>query len=223
MMPAIGETMRSALPHSLYMNILVHRRAKHWKRAGLIFIHVPKNGGTSINRALYGHFMGHYSIAEVARWKPGLYATLPSLGITRNPWARVVSAYRFARAGNAMKDGARIADPERYRVPAFASFERFVVEWLDGRDLACEDHVFRPQSHFLTMCGGDIGVTHLGRLERPVSYTAFLETVLERRLSIEWLNRTSDTLGYRDAFTPETRDIVARTYAEDIERFSYDF
>lgn len=222
-MPAMGTAMRRAMPRGLYMNILVHRRARLWKRAGLIFIHVPKNGGTSINRALYGQFMGHYSIAEVARWKPDLYTALPSLGITRNPWARLVSAYRFARAGTAMNDGARIAAPARYQIPAFASFERFVTEWLEGRDLSLEDNVFRPQSGFLTRHDGAIGVTHLGRLEEPASYTGFLETVLGQPVSIEWLNRTSDALGYRDAFTPETRDLVAQIYAEDIKRFSYDF
>ncbi|OCC22908.1 hypothetical protein MB02_14155 [Croceicoccus estronivorus] len=214
---------RRALPRSWRMWLLAQRRAHLWKRAGLIFIHVPKNGGTSINRAIYGRFMGHFTVDDVARARPGLYASLPSLALTRNPWARTFSAYRFARSGNDMADGAAIAVPERYRTASFASFERFVVEWLDGRDLSREDPVFRPQCAFILRSGGNIGVTHLGRLEEPASYAGFLETTLGHRPFIEHLNRTSAAPDYRDAYTPEMRDIVARAYARDIERFHYDF
>lgn len=222
-MRSFNVNLRNVLPAPLYAAQLVHRRAKYWEKEGLIFIHVPKNGGVSINRALYGRFMGHYTIAEVARWSRDLYASLPSLGLSRNPWARVTSAYQFARAGRSMIDGAQIHHPQSYQIPVFDNFERFVVEWLDGRDLSKEDLVFRPQSNFLVGTDGRIGVTHVGRLESPVTYTGFLEEVLGRHLEIERLNKTSNEFDYKQAFTLETRNIVARVYAEDIKRFNYDF
>ena len=40
--------------------------------------------------------------------------------------------------------------------------------------------------------------------------------------SLPHINK-SDRRGYRDYYDPETRDITARLYAEDIERFGYTF
>lgn len=210
-------------PDRLAKILLVRRRARHWKKAGVIFIHVPKNGGTSFAQALYGCQMGHYTIAEVAQWHPRLYAKLPSLGFTRNPWARLCSAYRFARAGSAMKDGAQIRHPMRYQVPAFESFERFVIEWIDGRDLGQEDYVFRPQSAFLFGKDGQVAVTKLGRLESLGSAVRFLEDIRQQPLCIQTLNATIAPVNYRQYYSTETRDITARAYAGDIDRFSYDY
>lgn len=206
-----------------YPSLLVHRRAPLWKKVGLIFIHIPKNGGTSLNNAIYGQFMGHYSVRDIARARPNLLEQLPSFAVTRNPWARVYSAYRFARKGRNMTDGAQIANPSKYMIPEFESFERFLIEWLDGRDLSVEDFVFRRQCDFVTGRDQTINVTCIGRLEDPTTYTEFVETALGRKLELPHLNRTNDPNSYREVFTRPMRDIVARTYAKDLELFGYDW
>lgn len=207
----------------LYRAALVHRRAPLWKAAGLIFIHVPKNGGTSLNHAIYGQFMGHFTVQDILRTRPALLKKLPSLALKRNPWARVYSAYRFARKGRDMKDGAQIAYPQKYQSPEFETFERFVFDWLDGRDLSKEDFVFRPQTDFVLQQDGSIGASHIGCLEDPSSYVDFAEAALGRHLDIKHFNQTTDSGSYRQAFTPQMRDIVAHAYAKDLEIFGYDF
>lgn len=216
--------MRSLLRRApFYPSILVHRRAPLWKKAGLIFIHIPKNGGTSLNHAIYGQFMGHYSVRDIARARPDLLAQLPSFAVARNPWARVYSAYRFAREGQSMKDGAQIANPNKYRVPQFESFERFVIEWLDGRDLSREDFVFREQCEFVTSSDNTVGVACIGRLEDPTTYVEFVEAALGRELELPHLNRTANRNSYREVFTQSMREVVARAYRKDIELFGYDW
>jgi hypothetical protein len=219
----IKENLKGLLPDSLMLGQLVLRRAPAWQEARLIFVHVPKNGGTSINTALYGRFMGHFRVRDIERFRPDLLNTLPSFALTRNPWARAYSAWNFARRGPAMTDGARIRNPNRYQNSEFASFERFVLEWLPDRDLAREDYVFRTQTQFLLTKAGEIGVTHLGRIEDTNTYLQFLEETLGRSIKIGHLNRTADYFSYRKAYTPLMRDVVARCYATDLERFSYDF
>ena len=122
-----------------------------------------------------------------------------------------------------MKDGVQIRNPVRYQALEFASFERFVLEWLPSRDLNREDYVFRPQSQFLLNRRGETGVSHLGRIEDPGSYLPFLEEALGRRIEIRHLNRTADSFRYREAYTLEMRDSITRCYAADLEKLDYDF
>lgn len=211
------------MPESLLMAQLVLRRAYAWKEAGVIFVHLPKNGGTSINNAVYGRFMGHFRVCDIERVRPGMLRSIPSFAVTRNPWARAYSAWNFARKGAAMKDGAQIRNPARYQTPEFASFERFVLEWLPSRNLDHEDYVFRPQSQFLMNRKGQTGVTHLGRIEEPESYLPFLEKTVGRRIKIQHLNRTSDPVRYRKVYSSDMRDTIARCYAADLEKLDYDF
>jgi chondroitin 4-sulfotransferase 11 len=221
--PKIKQHIKSIIPDSLLLGQLVVRRARMWQNAGLIFVHVPKNGGTSINNAIYGQFMGHYRVCDIERFRPDLARKLPSLAVTRNPWARTFSAWNFARRGKAMSDGAQINRPERYNIAEFSSFERFVMEWLPNRELEREDNVFRPQCHYLLNRAGAIGVRHLGAIEDASTYLPFIEEALGRKIDIARLNSTSDPNRYRKSYTSEMRDMIANCYADDIKRFNYDF
>lgn len=222
-MAVTKNTVKHFIPEWLRMGQLVLRRTAAWRRAGLIFVHVPKNGGTSINNAVYGQFMGHCRVRDIERFRSDLLRDLPSLAVTRNPWARIYSAWNFARKGAAMKDGAQIHNPGRYQVPEFESFERFVLEWLPARNLERDDYVFRPQVHFLHKRHGQLGVTHLGQIEHPASYSDYLEQALGRQVEIGYMNQGNSPARYREAFTPEMRDTVARLYAADLQLMQYDF
>lgn len=222
-MMSFKDHIRGLTPDAIMLGQQVFRRAAKWKAAGLIFVHVPKNGGTSINKALYGQLMGHYRVRDIERFRPSLLREIPSLGLIRNPWARAYSAWNFARRGTQMTDGAQIHDPGRYKGAEFATFEHFVLGWLPGRDLEHEDFVFRPQSHFLLDRGEEIGVSHLGRIERPDTYLPFIEETIGRRVEVGHVNRTASAGAYRDAYTPEMRDLVAQAYRRDVEVFGCDF
>jgi len=122
-----------------------------------------------------------------------------------------------------MADGAQIHRPERYQSADFESFERFVLNWMPNRNLDSEDYVFRPQSHFLLTSKGGIGGHHLGRIEEACSYQPFIEDTLGRKIKIQVINRSTEAFRYRKAYTKEMHDTLARCYAENIERFDYNF
>ena len=188
----------------------------------MVFIHVPKAAGSSLNQALYGRFMGHYTAAEVYRFASRRVASLPRFTVVRDPWSRAVSAWRFVRAGVGTGEGvvAGMAKAERYDRPQFASFDGF-VEWLATADLSREDGVFRPQSRWFTDAGGRELVQHIGRLEDLGPTVAWVEARTGRPFAVGHTNRSGDAIDWRRLYTPDTAAIVGRVYADDVRRLGY--
>ena len=65
-----------------------------------VFLHLHKSGGTFVNAGLMQHIAGARQIGyHLPRsMLPAQYATLPLLGLVRNPWSYYVSWYSFQRS-----------------------------------------------------------------------------------------------------------------------------
>jgi chondroitin 4-sulfotransferase 11 len=212
------------VPESVRLAILVKRRERIWLDRGILFIHVPKAAGTSINQALYGMFMGHPRASDVEKWGGDRLRRLPRFAVVRNPWSRLVSAYRFARRGGGIGAiSAGIRDPEQYRVGGFDSFESFVHEWLAPRDVNRLDGVFRPQYLYVSDRSGRLLVDHVGRLENLVPTYDFIQRTTGETVEPRLTNWSGETVDYRGMYSAEMQSLVGRIYHEDVRRFGYDF
>ncbi len=212
------------LPAELQYAVLVKRRSRIWLREGIVFVHIPKAAGTSMNVALYGRFIGHIPAASIRRWGSARVNSLPSFAVTRNPWDRLVSAYRFVKAGGGIGDQrAGVWRPHLYQVPEFESFERFVFDWLSPRDPARLDGVFQPQWRFVCDSSGKPLVDHVGRFEDLAPTLDFVRKAIGRVLDLPMANRTGMQVDYRSYYSPELVDRVGRIYARDVETFGYSF
>ena len=207
----------------LKFHINLYRRYRFWRASGCVFIHVPKAAGTSVNRALYGRTLGHYSIGQINAAFPQLVECCFTFSLVRNPWDRVLSAYRFACAGRTESMG--VYKPEQYQIPEFMSFERFVCDWLASKDLSKCDFIFRPQYLFVCDHNMRVMLDHLGYMERLSETVCFLEERLNRSIDVKMLNATSDVKkSYRDAYTSNDMvEIVRSVYQDDISLFGYEF
>lgn len=204
--------------------LLVRRRSDMWLQAGVVFIHIPKAAGTSISQALYGRFLGHLRAVDVERWGSPTVRSLPRLAVTRNPWDRLVSAYRFVRRGSGVgPNAAGVWRAEQYRLPEFDTFEGFVREWLARRDPRKLDFVFQPQWPFVYDSHGRSLVQHVGRLEDLGSTYAFIKATVPAFSSIPTSNASGDAVQFRAFYTPVLADLVGSIYSEDVERFGYSF
>ena len=65
-----------------------------------VFLHLHKSGGTFVNAGLMNHIRGAQQIGyHLPRsMVPTQFASLPMLGLVRNPWSYYVSWYSFQRA-----------------------------------------------------------------------------------------------------------------------------
>ena len=207
---------------SIRHRVNIFRRYPHWAMKECIFIHIPKVAGTSINEAIYGRTLGHYSAQTIKARFPRLYERCFVFSFVRNPWDRAVSAYRFAKKGRTETMGVR--NPSQYQIPEFESFERFVIEWLSCRDTSQLDYIFQPQHHFVTDRHGVVMVDFLGRFENLDSDIAVVNERLGREIVLPRINVTCRSPGYVSEYkSQELIDLVGEIYQEDIHMFKYEF
>lgn len=194
------------------------RAAFDYLRVGVVFIHVPRTAGLSILKTLYGtNDIRHFSLDQILRVAPAVFP-LPRFTIIRNPWDRAVSAYHFAKHGGGTDTNAKIFNARRYQKPDFATFDTFAREYLTKTNIWEADPVFKPQSYYVS----DRPFDHIGRFDNIKQTETWLSETLGREITL--IKSNASLRGpYRDYYTPETRDIVAHTYREDIARFGFKY
>src|SRR5690554_6741845 len=81
-----GCFVKSDIVKATRYKINIWRRYFNWSKANCIFVHVPKAAGTSVNKAIYGRTLGHYSACEIQEKFPKLYERVFTFSLVRNPW-----------------------------------------------------------------------------------------------------------------------------------------
>ena len=209
-----------------------------------LFIHIPKNAGVSIHRApaLQGRLVrpepffhnsrsdalalvaimkaqGEHHGIQHARWRdvhPKVRQKLRAVALVRNPWARVVSRWRFAQT--AIHAGKLAPD----YVPE--TFEGFLEERHEygNRPLYWHRAIrgWYPQADYVTDEAGAlrVDILRVEAMDRDVMrYFGLDAPIAPRNVS------TGPKQDYRSFYTPETIRAVADWYAADIELFGFDF
>jgi chondroitin 4-sulfotransferase 11 len=206
--------------------IWAYRRRRHFRKAGVAMVHVPRSAGTSLSTMLYGTMLGHFTVQDLLSVSAADVLALPRFTVVRNPWSRAVSAWSFARNGGGLMEPGLprvpIRQPELYRIPAFASFNSFVNEWLAAKHLESLDVVFRQQSDYVLDQEGTLAFDHVGRFENLADTISWLSDRLGRDFALPHTNH-GNAGGYRQHYTPQLRQLVAEIYAQDVELLGYDF
>jgi hypothetical protein len=201
-----------------------------------LFIHIYKNAGTSVRRAIYPY------VATKWRWrvhnylsKIGITALRPSgnpagheghatarqvaesmgrekfrsyfsFAVVRNPWDWVVSLYTYM-----LKDSTH---KQHELAEGFSGFDEY-IRWRCRED-------YRYQNDWVCDEDGNLLVDFVARFEH-------LEEDFDeicRRIGVEAAlphSNPSSHAPYTEYYTPETIELVRETYRPDIEFFGYDF
>jgi len=176
-----------------------------------VFIHIPKTGGRSIEKALdlqeyrswrwigrnpslitFGHASLSYEIGKGRFYPKGWFI----FTFVRNPFDRFVSLYSFmtkqGQSKDKFKDFCRILN----RVPA---------------------GIFSNQSKWLK----DVNVDFIGKFENLANDFDRLCSILEvEPKHLPHIN-SSEHLPWQEYYDDETLEIVHKYYQEDFEKFGY--
>jgi hypothetical protein len=157
----IGDLHERSTIFGLYppLDPKLRRRLARIREAGVLFIHIPKNAGTSVSRILYGEQLFHPTIRYYQRVASDMVRALPSFAIWRDPVDRFVSAYQFARAGGAPDN--RVSRAFRSQYMAFGGLDD-ALDYVERSDSLYDvDHIFRPQFWYVADGAGRIAVDNL--------------------------------------------------------------
>lgn len=195
-----------------------------------IFIHNYKVAGTSVREALEvftippresywnwlrqkagmlpqsSNFPDHISSSELkAKLAPKYFDNYFKFSFVRNPWDWQVSLYHFAR---------QLKSHHQHEMTLKMSFEEY-INWRVTQD----KHL---QKEFMYDNAGHCLVDYIGKIETIETDFKNITQTLGIDASLAHSNKSKHK-PYQEYYTPETRQIIAEHFAEDIELFGYEF
>lgn len=206
---------------------------------GIVFVHVPKAAGTSIEFALtrrrfsageppdhdvgwgwnadHGVWMQHATPDEMVACglvTPDELRTAFTFTITRNPFDRAVSDYYFLRRHLGVRGSFK------EMIEADGPWRRLLTDRTQPTYRG--DHL-RPQIDYLTLDGTPV-IDHVGRLEALDETYAVLEARLGRVLPRPHHKPGPSRFEhYSHFYSDDEVELVAAAYADDLDRLDYAF
>jgi len=152
------------------------------------------------------------SYDELARQSDAFYAECFKFSTVRNPWARVASLY-------SRREGLKMATD--------MDFETFCLNIRYASDTCPKPTRHDCQIDWVTGDDGDIAVDLVMRLEDIADGLQKIREMTDGRLEFQHakanVNAGSLSRNYRDRYSQDARDHVAKVFRRDIEAFGYSF
>ncbi len=196
-----------------------------------IFVHVPKTGGQSIEMVFLGKLnltweqraslllrpnrdpakgpprLAHLyanEYVELGYVTPDTFAAYFKFAVVRNPWARLVSEYKYGYL----------------KLP----FKKFLSEVVGKRRGVLSERHIEPQVRYVNDRSGECLVDRLLRFESlKRDFAEVGRTIFGREEPLPVRNVSRDRRNYRTFYDGAARRFVAETYRDDIEAFGYEF
>lgn len=190
----------------------------------LLFIHIPKNAGTSVTfflsqkTKLTGYKQGseHIRYNDLIKKLPKL-KKLKSFCIVKNPFDRLTSIYRFTKRPFKLSKWFK-SDYEKIqkKISTFESFLEFI------EDYTLQDK-FHPMLTWRNQHEWAEGVDHIFKFEKLHEVQLFLNNQgIEGKLTK--MNISNDNnIGYRQYYTQRTKKKIENIFKEDLNKFNYQF
>lgn len=191
-----------------------------------LFIHTYKVAGNSIRKALKGYDdlqhplkkllipsalrnMNSHATAEEIKNQMGQekFKQYFSFAFVRNPWDWQVSLYEYG-----LKDTGH---HQHQLFKSFGNFEKY-IRWR-------VQEAPRLQKEFVCDPNGDVIVDFVGRFENID--TDFNTVVNKLKIKNCRLPKTNSTVRkpYREYYNEETKELINRAFADDIQFFNYTY
>lgn len=188
-----------------------------------IFVHIPKNAGTSITKAFDLPTSNHYTAKELQWWMGRRsFDRFFSFCIIRNPYDRFLSLYHYARLERSIHHSVYPEDQRRkhsdYELLKSASLN-------DCADMLVENKLsklWNPQTDWFLDDNDEILVNYIGHYETINQDFAFLTQRMcgEVRL-LPTINSSQRKVPYTEELTEYARSAVDRFYKRDFKTLNY--
>jgi chondroitin 4-sulfotransferase 11 len=191
-------------------------------QCGMLFIHVPKTGGKSIEQALSLKEQGHTPISYFLLHHARSVQPLYKFSFVRNPFDRLVSAFHYLKSGGGNSSDARWAKRMLRGIKTCDEFIKALASPHYQSAVLSGVH-FRPQHDFLSGPNGELAVNFIGHFERLENDFSAVAARLEITAELPHTNRSARPANWQQFFESETgRRAVVSMYKADFSMFGYE-
>ncbi|MDR3429240.1 hypothetical protein [Silvimonas sp.] len=184
-----------------------------YAKSPVIFVHVPRNGGTSISTTLYGTKIWHLTLDALNHLMPNEIKGKPTFAMYRDPIDRFTSAIKFLSTGGTALISA--ADVTKRKLSSINTIDGYLDYIENAKSIYDLDFVLRPQSIFL------------GGKTPKVDFLFSLDDGMEmigKALNfpdMPSIPKTNESLGEKIQLSKEQIDRIKRIYADDFALADY--
>lgn len=192
---------------------------------GVLFIHIPKTGGSSVVEWMLRniphtthHRMVHPRADTLLTQHPNSDVIFTAV---RNPWARVVSFYTYLK--QRVNSGVVSFDEQ----PTDYTFEQFVglldrdisetTYTVNGESYSYWFRLSTPQTEWIS--GAD---PYILKTETLAEDFKIIQSLLGCNVPLSH-SRKSNSIPYQQFYSTETKKLVQKYFEEDIDAFKYTF
>lgn len=192
----------------------------------IIFLHIPKTGGTSIMKSLRPHGLegsGHMQLSRIFQ-KYNINSKNRNdylvFTVSRNPWDLVVSNFAYIKMKKSYwhsSDGStKYGEHPDYNTVKNMNFKEFVYALKDKKIKSTYNTL--PQSYWI-----DRKVDYIIRFENmSKDFETLCKKVGLPNIELLHLNKSKHQ-DYKKYYDKELISIVEKLYAKDIKMFNYRF
>lgn len=197
------------------ISLLKHSPLRNSGEKSYVFIHINKTGGSSISQHLGFKKILHLTAQEVIDWiGREKWDSAETFAVVRNPWDKVASHYLFRVKTNQTRLSEQPLDFNDWILKTYGkNKDPFYYD---------KPKMFMPQSDWLKDDAGNVAVKHLLRFEKLEEEFNDLSGLIGLEPGLPHLNRTTE-FDYKSMYNPESKEVIANWFAEDIDRFQYTF
>lgn len=191
----------------------------------LIFIHIPRTAGTSIEKALCGkdwlriHSPSKHLTAHSAK---KIYAEYWNeyfkFSFVRNPWDRMVSLLKYGWFYGVSLDTKKILRPEKY----FNKFKKIEYDTRYFNYSQFNDYKNIEDAIYQNIYGEEMDF--IGRFE---SLEEDFKTICEinniKNLALLHIEKSPNRKEYREYYDNNVKQLIEQKYKKDIDKFNYEF
>ncbi|MES0489106.1 MAG: sulfotransferase family 2 domain-containing protein [Leptospirales bacterium] len=223
----IENTLQSG-PYEKYLVPMSGKASKFKEfnhRYKIIFIHIPKNAGTSIENALFGTYgkVGHHKAISYYQEDSEKFKQYLKFAVVRNPFDRIISAFRYLKNGGRNKFDSEWAKIHLSKYKNFSDFINALDEKKIQDEILSWKH-FEPQYKYVYDENGNCLVDYIIYFENldeellKISNAAGINP-----LSIQKLNKGMRKPNFKKFYSTRNIETISRVYKKDLELFHYKF
>lgn len=204
------------------------------KKHKFIFIHIPKNAGTSISECLRNFTQEdkHWAVSSSTKhqtlndliamkteaslskkiFRDFSFLEYYKFAIVRNPFDRMISLYDYLNKYKVRNEILKVS-----------SFEEFVEELNNPSSWVNTLHSSTQQLNYIIDQNGSIGVDNVVRFENLDKSIDLIEKELGFNLELKRLNESKSRKSYKTFYNNNTKKIIEDKFRDDLEIFNYGF